>query len=89
MLHPHLAEFGFDHYTYMEGQRMHVGLTRTLRPTAGEPSADFRQRMTRLVQHLAAAEGIVGIDMDEELRDGLLWQCVIRLRLAPTPAPLP
>lgn len=86
---PRLAEFSYDHYTYIEGQRMRVGLTRTLRPTAGEPSADFRTRITRLVQHLVAAEGIMSIEMDEELRDGQLWQCVIRLRLAPTPAPLP
>lgn len=77
--------FGHNHYMYHQGQRMQVGITRTIRPTAGESPPAFRQRIANLVQALLATGGILAVD--EELRDGVLVQVIIRLQLPPTPAP--
>ena len=79
------AAFGHDHYLYIGDERLRVGVTRTLRPVAGESRAAFRQRVADAVQALRATEGTLALD--EELRDGVLVQVTLRLQVPPTLAP--
>jgi hypothetical protein len=76
------AAFGHDHYLYIGDERLQVGMTRTLRPVAGESSAAFRQRVAEAVHALRATEGTLALD--EELRDGVLVQVTLRLQVPPT-----
>ncbi len=80
-----MAEFGHDHYTYIEGQRMLVGMTRTIRPGAGETGEAFRHRVADLVQPLLATGR--NLNVDEELHDGNLVQVIVHVEVAPTPSP--
>jgi hypothetical protein len=82
---PGRAEFGQDHYTYIDGQRMRVGATRTLRPGEGETGADFRRRVDDLAQQLLPCGTLL---VDEELRGGVVVQAILRLQVAPEPAPI-
>ncbi len=82
---PGRTEFGHDHYAYVDGQRMRVGATRTLRPGEGETGAAFRRRVDELAQQLLRCGTL---QVDEEIRSGVVVQAVLRLQLAPEPAPI-
>ena len=82
---PSRAEFGLDHYGYVDGQRMRVGATRTLRPQDGESGAAFRRRVDLLAQQLLACGTL---ELDEEIRSGVVVQATLRLRIPPEPAPI-
>lgn len=82
---PGRAEFGHDHFAYIDGQRMRVGATRTLRPLDGESGCAFRQRVDTLVHQLLACGTL---EIDEEIRGGIVVQAIIRLHSPPEPAPI-
>lgn len=75
------AAFGHDHYLYIGDERLRVGVTRTLRPVAGESRAAFRQRVAEVIQTLQATAGTLALD--EELRNGVVVQVTIRLHIPP------
>ncbi|MBX0329102.1 hypothetical protein K2Z83_15600 [Oscillochloris sp. ZM17-4] len=82
---PARSEFGHDHYAYQDGQRLLIGTTRTLRPLESETGSDFRHRINAIV---AAISGYVtiSIEVDEEIRAGVIVQATIRVRYPPEPA---
>jgi hypothetical protein len=82
---PSRTEFGHDHYAYVDGQRMRVGATRTLRPSDGETGASFRHRVDDLAQQLLLCGTL---SVDEEIRSGVVVQAILRLQFAPEPAPI-
>jgi len=83
---PGRTEFGHDHYTYIDGQRMRVGATRTLRPSDGESVSAFLSRVDMLAQQLLVCGTL---HVDEEIRGGVVVQAVLRLQVPPEPAPIP
>lgn len=82
---PGRTEFGHDHYGYIDGQRMRLGATRTLRPIEGETGTAFRCRVDSLAQQLLPCGTLV---VDEEIRGGVVVQAILRLRMDPEPAPI-
>lgn len=82
---PGRAEFGQDHYTYTDGQRMRVGATRSLRPSEGETGSAFRRRVDELAQQLLLCGTL---RVDEELRGGVVVQAILHLTVEPEPAPI-
>lgn len=78
------SDFGHDHYAYLTGNRMLVGTTRTFRPVVGESGEDFRLRINGLVGVLETYP-TTGIEVDEEIRAGVIVQAVIRVRYTPEP----
>lgn len=84
-MHMSLAEYGFDHFTYVAGQRYRVGRTRTLRPEAGESNGAFEARMDALVQGLAQL-GADSVEMNIEIRGGAFVACSIVVKHAPLKA---
>ena len=82
---PSRTEFGFDHYGYLDGERMRVGATRTLRPADGESGVAFRQRVDLLALQLLSCGTI---ELDEEIRSGVVVQATLRLRTPPEPVPV-
>lgn len=82
-----IGGYGHDHYVYVAGHRVLVGITRTLRPGAGESGAAFRRRVDDMARTLGARGGVLTVD--EDLRDGILVQVWVRLHLTPLPTTPP
>lgn len=78
-----IGGYGHNQYALVAGQRVLVGLTRTVRPSAGESSIAFHQRVDVLTQMLAPLGGMLTIE--EELRDGVLVQVCVRWMMSTLP----
>jgi len=82
---PSRTEFGHDHYTYIGGERMRIGVTRTMRPAENENGAMFRHRINALAQQLLPCGTLT---VDEEIRGGVVVQAILRLQIEPEAAPI-
>jgi hypothetical protein len=84
---PARAEFGHDHYAYQDGQRLLIGTTRTLRPLEAETGSDFRHRINAIVAAIGGY-ATTSIEVDEEIRAGVIVQATVTIHYPPEPAPI-
>jgi len=83
-------EFGRDHIRYTKpDQRFRMGLTRTLRPVAGETNERFEARMHQMVCCLYECDPPPEhVDLDFERRAGALVECTVKVFHTPVAAPI-
>lgn len=77
--------FGFDHYTWRDGQRLRTRIVRSLRPGPNETNSQFEQRMTTMAGQLAQMNGVTSVAFALEWREGAIVECIIDVQHTPRP----
>lgn len=82
---PSSDDFGFDHYTWRDGQRLRTRIVRSLRPGPDETNSQFEQAMSTMAGELAQMNGVIDVRFALEWRDGAIVECIIDVQHTPRP----
>jgi hypothetical protein len=78
-------DYGRDRFIRRNGQRLRVGMVRSIQPNPAETNADFERRMDQLADVLERMDGIMSVGYEFERRAGAIVQCVFDVDHAPRP----
>ena len=76
-------DFGFDHYTWQDGQRLRTRIVRSVRPGEHETNSQFEQRMAGMAAQLAQMNGVITVGFALEWREGAIVECIIDVQHTP------
>ena len=77
--------FGFDHYTWRDGQRLRTRIVRSLRPGPDETNSQFEESMSTMAAELAQMNGVTNVGFSLEWREGAIVECIIDVEHTPRP----
>lgn len=78
-------DFGRDRFIRHNGQRLRIGMVRTVQPGEAESNEDFERRMDDMADALEAMSGVLSVEYEFERRKGRIVQCLFDVAHEPRP----
>jgi hypothetical protein len=81
--------YGFETYSYIDGQRCRTKFARTIRPNPVERNGDFERRMDEMARMLIEHHGAADVELELRRQDGAIVECLVAVTYrSPRPEPI-